>query len=305
MKYFFKRINIFVSNTIFQTSTKYVLMKKSIYLYIYLSICLSVSLNGQSTNSQDVGKGESIQRKATYNLEEIKVRWKKAALENCIGVPCAPFNCGTSTVSDIDGNSYNTVSIDTQCWMTTNLKVTKYNDGTTIPDSTNSTWGTATIGARTEYVAVGVSGYVATYGYLYNWYAATEARKICPNGWHVPTDGEWTSLIQFTVPTETVSATVIGNQSPTAGGKLKSTSTTLWPTPGFPGTDNYGFSALPGGYRNIDGSFFVFGNLAFFWSATEDASNFPLLRYLNRFNSEVYRLAIEKSRGLSVRCLRD
>jgi hypothetical protein len=84
-------------------------MKKSIYLYIYLSICLFVSLNGQSTNSQDVEKGKSIQRNATYNLEEIKVRWKKAALENCTGVPCVPFNCGTSTISDIDGNSYNTV----------------------------------------------------------------------------------------------------------------------------------------------------------------------------------------------------
>jgi uncharacterized protein (TIGR02145 family) len=307
MKYFFKRINIFVSNTIFQSSTKYVLMKKSIFLYIYLSICLSVSLNGQSTNSQDVEKGKSIQRNATYNLEEIKVRWKKAALENCTGVPCVPFNCGTSAISDIDGNSYNTVLIGTQCWTKENLKVTKYNDGTTIPDETANTagWGGLATGARTEYVAVGLSGYVATYGYLYNWYAATEARKICPNGWHVPTDEEWTSLIQFIVPTETISATVIGSQSPTAGGKLKSTSTAMWPAPGFPGSDNYGFSAFPGGYRNDDGSFFVFGNLAFFWSATENATNSSLLRYLNRFNSEVYRLNSYKSVGASVRCLRD
>ena len=125
MKYFFKRINILVSNAIFQSYIKYVLMKKSIYLYIYLTICLSVNLNGQSTNSQEVGKGESIQRNTTYNLEEIKVRWKKAALENCTGVPCVPFNCETSTVSDIDGNSYPTVLIGTQCWTTTNLKVTK------------------------------------------------------------------------------------------------------------------------------------------------------------------------------------
>ena len=305
MKYFFKRINIFVSNTIFQSSTKYVLMKKSIYFYIYLSICLSVNLNGQSTNSQEVGKGESIQRNATYNLEEIKVRWKKAALENCTGVPCVPFNCGTSAISDIDGNSYNTVLIGTQCWTKENLKVTKYNDGTTIPDSTNSTWGTATIGARTEYVAVGVSGYVATYGYLYNWYAATEARKICPNGWHVPTDEEWTSLIQFIVPTETISATVIGSQSLTAGGKLKSTSTTLWQTPGFPGTDNYGFSALPGGGRNDVGSFSSIRDNAFFWSATEDGSNDAWRRSLSNANSNVSRRDYSKTSGFSVRCLRD
>jgi uncharacterized protein (TIGR02145 family) len=280
-------------------------MKKSIFIYIYLSICLFVSLNGQSTNSQDVEKGKSIQRNATYNLEEIKVRWKKAALENCTGVPCVPFNCGTSTISDIDGNSYNTVLIGTQCWTKENLKVTKYNDGTTIPDETANTagWGGLATGARSDYT--GVAYDIASYGYLYNWYAAADSRKICPTGWHVPTDGEWTSLIQFIVPTETVSATVIGSQSPTAGGKLKSTSTTVWLWPGFPGTDNFGFSALPGGHRDSGGSFFVFGTLAFFWSATEDASNFPLLRYLNRFNSEVYRLAGEKSRGLSVRCLRD
>jgi uncharacterized protein (TIGR02145 family) len=73
--------------------------------------------------------------------------------------------------------------------------VTKYNDGTLIPDSTSSTWGTAAIGARTGYVAAGVSNYVGTFGYLYNWYAATDSRKICPVGWHVPTDSEWNSLI--------------------------------------------------------------------------------------------------------------
>jgi hypothetical protein len=181
-------------------------MKKSIYLYIYLSICLSFSLNGQSSNSQDVEKGESIQRNATYNLEEIKVRWKKAALENCTGVPCIiipppppppSFTCGTSTVPDIDGNTYNTVLIGTQCWTKENLKVTKYNDNTLIsldasggPGGTSGTWA-ATTGAYTIYGNESSTGANATnYGFLYNWYAAkgiattgsTTYKNICPTG---------------------------------------------------------------------------------------------------------------------------
>ncbi|MFN6072841.1 MAG: FISUMP domain-containing protein, partial [Bacteroidota bacterium] len=125
----------------------------------------------------------NTKRKAFYNLDEIKVRWKKAALENCPGVPCvvAPsFTCGTSTVSDVDGNSYETVAIGNQCWMKSNLRVMNYNNNDPIPDSTNSTWGTAIIGARTGYdvSVVPLNDYVGTFGYLYNWYAVNDARKI-------------------------------------------------------------------------------------------------------------------------------
>jgi uncharacterized protein (TIGR02145 family) len=297
-------------------------MKKTIYLFICLFTYLSVSLNGQVINSQEKEKNESIQRNATYNVEEIKVRWKKAALENCTGVPCvvAPsFTCGTSTVSDIDGNSYNTVLIGTQCWTASNLKVTKYNDGTTIPDSTNSTWGTAMIGARTGYdvSVVPLSDYVGAFGYLYNWYAVNDSRKLCPDGWHVPTDGEWTSLIQFTVPTETVSATFIGIQSPNAGGKLKSKSTNDRAGNGFgwdpgnpqpsPGTDDFGFSALPSGYRFDAVTFDEVRINAFFWSATEFDDDYAWNRDLYNDNSNVFRINYYTNKyiGASVRCLRD
>jgi uncharacterized protein (TIGR02145 family) len=271
-------------------------------------------------------------------LEEIKVRWKKAALENCPGVPCIiippppppppppSFTCGTSTISDIDGNIYNTVAIGTgttaQCWTASNLRVTKYNDGVTlIPDETSISpgtgWGTLQTGARTDYTgATGIpSGqtYVSTYGYLYNWYAvkgiatagSTTYKNICPTGWHVPTDGEWTSLIQFTVPTETVSATALGIQSSNAGGKLKSTST-LWNTATPPtGTDNFGFTALPGGYRRLDGSFGSIRNYAFFWSATEGDDDSAWVRYLIFLYGGVDRNNDNESVGASVRCLRD
>jgi uncharacterized protein (TIGR02145 family) len=233
------------------------------------------------------------------------------------------FLCGPSTVSDIDGNIYNTVSIGTQCWTVTNLRVRRYNDSTEIRfnnsggsgGTTSQTWSVLNYGAHTIYAndSVASPSNLTTYGYLYNWYAAkgianagsTTYKNICPTDWHVPTDGEWTSLIQFIVPTETISATVIGSQSLTAGGKLKSTSTTLWQTPGFPGTDNYGFSALPGGGRNDVGSFSSIRDNAFFWSATEDGSNDAWRRSLSNANSNVSRRDYSKTSGFSVRCLRD
>jgi uncharacterized protein (TIGR02145 family) len=233
------------------------------------------------------------------------------------------FSCGPSTVSDIDGNIYDTVSIGTQCWTVTNLRVRRYNDSTEIRfnnsggsgGTTSQTWSVLNYGAHTIYAndSVASPSNLTTYGYLYNWYAAkgianagsTTYKNICPTDWHVPTDGEWTSLIQFIVPTETISATVIGSQSLTAGGKLKSTSTTLWQTPGFPGTDNYGFSALPGGGRNDVGSFSSIRDNAFFWSATEDGSNDAWRRSLSNANSNVSRRDYSKTSGFSVRCLRD
>jgi uncharacterized protein (TIGR02145 family) len=199
--------------------------------------------------------------------------------------------CPATTVEDKVGNEYNTVGIGTQCWMKENLKVTKYNNGDDIPDGTANTsgWGALTTGARTEYVSSGVTGYVSTYGYLYNWYAATDSRKICPTDWHVPTDAEWTTL-----------TTELGGES--LAGTVMKKSDVLWTTNS--GTNTSGFSALPGGFRNLDGDFNVRDN-AFFWSATENDSLSAWIRTLNYDNSFVYRDYYSKSVGASVRCLRD
>jgi uncharacterized protein (TIGR02145 family) len=258
-----------------------------------------------------------IKRNALYNLEEIKVRWKKAALENCPGVPCvvepvtppAPaLACGSvSSVNDVDLNNYTTVSIGTQCWTKENLKVTRYNDGTVIPDETANTagWGGLATGARAEYDGAGIpsSCYVGTYGYLYNWYAATDLRKICPTGWHVPTDGEWTSLIQFLVPSETLS-TSSTTQSLTAG-RLMKKNDALWST--NTGTNTSGFSALPGGYRA--GNSGGISTMAFFWSATQDNVNVNNAWNRNLFTlNQVFRdnnYIGTKSVGYSIRCLMD
>jgi uncharacterized protein (TIGR02145 family) len=256
-----------------------------------------------------------------FQLEEIKVRWKKAALENCPGVPCvtAPAStCGTSTVTDVDGNVYNTVNVGTQVWTRENLKVTKYNDGTTvIPDETsNASWHLLFYGARAEYVAAGVTGYVSTYGYLYNWYAAagiitaggTSTKNICPVGWHVPNDADWTTLIRFIDINE---ITILnGTQSLIAGGKIKEKGTTHWGVES-PGTDNSTcFTALPGGYRRASSFGNGYSNLpwyAYFWSSTSDPvdNTKALYRELYDSSNDIDRRSWDKGYGYSVRCVKD
>jgi uncharacterized protein (TIGR02145 family) len=202
--------------------------------------------------------------------------------------------CGTTTtVLDIDNNSYNTVSIGTQCWTKENLKVTKYNDGTAIPEETNPTnWAGLATGARAAYDNSNTNA--ATYGYLYNWYAVNDSKGLCPTGWHVPTDAEWNTLTTF-----------LGGEG-VAGGKMKETGTTLWDAPNTGATNESGFSARPGGYRNPpSGSFLGIINDAYFWSATVYDASSAWLRDLHHNNGQVLRNYLLKGNGLSVRCLRD
>ena len=227
--------------------------------------------------------------------------------------PAAASSCSTSTITDVDGNLYHTVSIGTQCWTKENLRVTHYNDNTPIPldanggsGGTSTIWQNLTVGSYAIYANEASSGTNATnYGFLYNWYAAkgidmtgsTTYKNLCPTGFHVPTDAEWTTLTDF-----------LGGLS-VAGGKMKQTGTTLWNTdPGS--TNSSGFTALPGGYRNNVGSFVNIGSAAFFWSATELTGNNAWSRFLLNVDGTVYGnsnlyLNYIKSVGASVRCLED
>jgi uncharacterized protein (TIGR02145 family) len=235
-----------------------------------------------------------------------------------ITVNAPSFTCGTSTVTDVDNNIYNTVAIGTgttaQCWTASNLKVTKYNDGSPItPDATGTStgsgigemWSTRNSGAYTIYEHNNAN--VTTYGLLYNWFAATDAKKLCPDGWHVPSDAEWTIMIQTLDPKQLVTSvnvsTFTGVQSSTAGTVMKST-TVEW-NPGSPRTNTSGFSALPGGYREFYGSFDAIRNFAWFWSATEYDGSYAWYRALSNVNGFVDRGNYWKTLGASVRCLRD
>ena len=194
---------------------------------------------------------------------------------------------------DIDGNEYATVIIGNQVWMSENLKVTKYRDGTAIPTGlSNSEWENTTSGAYAVYD--NNETHADTYGYLYNWYAVDDSRNIAPDGWHVPTDDEWTTLTDY-----------LGGTS-VAGGKMKETGTSHWNSPNTGATNESGFTAFPGGYRNNNnGSYYYIGSYGYFWSSSEDDSNDAWLRKLNYSNSEVDRNNTDKRYGFSVRCVRD
>jgi uncharacterized protein (TIGR02145 family) len=220
--------------------------------------------------------------------------------------------CG-APISDIDGNIYNTVLIGAQCWTKENLRVRRYNNGRSIlfdanggSGGTSSTWNNLTIGAHTIYAndSTTTPSNRTKYGYLYNWYAAKgiyttgtitsiDTGKICPSGWHVPTDTEWTTL-----------TSELGGES-VAGGKMKSVGTFYWSSQSA-GTDNSsGFSALPGGYRIKDGSFNNLRNSAVFWRATEDNANNAWSSRLEYNSNNVSRNSYEKQYGASIRCLKD
>ena len=216
-------------------------------------------------------------------------------LQNQIELLSSYTSLLASGLVDIDGNNYPVVKIGNQIWMKENLRVSRYNNGDVIPVVTdNAEWRGFTNGKRSWYNNDS-STYEIPYGNLYNSYAVKDNRNICPSGWHVPSDGEWTTLVNY-----------LGGES-VAGGKMKTIGTAYWESPNTGAINLSGFSALPGGYRNFDGSFVNVRNDAFFWSAAENANIYAWLRNLFSSNGNVGRLnsyGVE-SVGASVRCLRD
>ncbi len=201
------------------------------------------------------------------------------------------------TISDVDGNNYKTVYIGTQQWMAENLKVSKYSDGTTIPNITdNSQWENNTTGAWAYYNNDAANN--AKYGKLYNWYALSPTtngnKNVCPSGWHVPTDAEWFVLTEY-----------LGGV-PVAGGKMKEVGTTSWGSENTKSTNSSLFTGLPGGYLEYYGGYCKeIGNYGFWWSSLENSAFYVWVRSLGYSEGTAYRNSMSKSSGYSVRCLRD
>ena len=207
----------------------------------------------------------------------------------------------TGTVTDIDGNVYQTVKIGDQWWMAENLKVTHYRNGDVIPNVMAISTGTdVSTGSYCAYD--NNKSNVNTYGYLYNWYAVDDNRNICPVGWHVPTDEEWKELEMHLGinQSETDNADWRGTDE---GGKLKETGVTHWTSPNIGATNEVGFSALPGGYQNPSGYFYDIGLLAHFWSSSEHDGFSAWYRSLYYSHSDIYRSRYNKSFWFSVRCI--
>jgi uncharacterized protein (TIGR02145 family) len=197
------------------------------------------------------------------------------------------------TVTDYDGDVYNTVTIGTQIWMAANLKTTHYADGTAIAKVTdNTTWSNLITGAYCWYNNDSAT-YENLYGKLYNWYTVVDSRNLCPTGWHVPSDAEWTTL-----------TTYLGGER-VAGGKLKETGTAHWVSPNTGATNETGFAALPGGIRVDGGTFYYVGLSGSWWSSTESSSDDAWYRAMHYHLRFVHSSSPNELHGFSVRCLRD
>jgi len=206
-----------------------------------------------------------------------------------------------SSVTDVDGNTYKTVKIGDQWWMCENLKVSHYNDGSAINlidiSVLDSTWSSTTEGS---YCFVNDS----VYGKLYNYYALADSRKLAPEGWHIPNDAEW-QIMEKNIGMSDVQVSNLSWRGTNEAEKLVVKSSSGWPiTSLLFGTDEVGFSALPGGVRITDGSTNTEQTTAFWWTSTL-ASNKAYYRYIDFQHKEIFRQRTYLTYGMSVRCVKD
>ena len=269
---------------------------KKVSLATFLTFVLSFSSVFAQNDTMYIMKSGAIVGQYNVNTEVDSVIFYKPTIEETTS--------GTF-IDSRDGNEYNWVQIGDQVWMAENLAY--------LP-SVNMVADGSENAAGSYYYVYGYDGTnvaeakatdnYATYGVLYNWTAAMNGEAssttnpsgiqgVCPAGWHLPSDAEWTVLTDY-----------LGGTS-VAGGKLKETGTTHWASPNTGATNETGFTALPGGDRYSDGTFNNIGNFGDWWSATENYAAYAWYRVVDYNGSNVDRSDHNKEVGFSVRCLRD
>lgn len=267
-------------------------------IVLELATISSVNLEALSFFYSDDGGShwKSIEKDCLTPVSARSVEW--AVLE-CLGVDAfvgdnIRFKAKvTSCIGPVhfDGYDYRVVEIGDQCWFAENLRSEHYANGTAILNQLDDeVWSETKIGATSVYQ--NKVRKVEARGRLYNWYAVNDFRGLCPNGWHVPTDSEWTQLTSF----------LGGSRS--AGNSMKSSRTD---SPSWDGTNSSGFSALPGGDRTYRGQFMSSGSIGYFWSSSEDryGDRYAWGRYVVTGDSEAHRANLNRQGGFSVRCVRD
>jgi uncharacterized protein (TIGR02145 family) len=202
-----------------------------------------------------------------------------------------PLPCPDSML-DADGNKYTVLDAFGTCWLKENLRSSHFQNGDSIPEIiTNTDWIAQTAAAVCTYQ--NNVQYDSLFGKLYNGYAVADPRNVCPAGWHVSTDAEWSGLIDS-----------LGGEG-IAAGPLKALE--WWSMPNAGATNEIGFGALPGGLRDADhGGFFgSLNNSGYWWSSSLESAPGAFVRYMNYPNVNVNRLAFSKKNGFSVRCVRN
>lgn len=259
-------------------------------------VCWSTVSNPKITDSKTTdGSGIGTFTSSIISLTTNTTYFLRAYATNSTGTSYGNeiiFTTRLGTITDVDGNIYNTISIGNQIWTVENLKTTKYNDGTGIPlVSSESSWLNLPSPAFCWYDNNPVN-YKDIYGALYNWHAVNTG-KLCPTGWHVPSDIEWTTLTSYLGGTNI------------AGGKMKETGTNHWIPPNVGATNESGFTALPAGQRYADGVFQYIGYGSYWWSSTAENVSNAYPRRINQAAPNVYADVSLRSNGHSIRCIKD
>ena len=235
--------------------------------------------------------------------EEVSFTTEKFTGEPCPGAP---------TVTDRDGNIYRTVLIGNQCWLSENLRTTHYNNGTPIPYVHEDTdWGALTGDGYTWYH--GMSDYAGAYGAIYNWHAVN-TDILCPSGWRVPSDDDWLELASYLISNyEYIDENNVGNKLKSCrqegsplGNDCNTSAHPRWAHDETHfGTDDFGFSALPGGSRNgVLGYFYGLEIIGYFWTSTTHTAEEAYYRRIYHDDGGLHRMIYFKKNGYSVRCFR-
>ncbi len=250
---------------------------KNLFCILFISLCAS----GISTKAQDtiyVHQKNGLIMKIALDLIDSIVFYNSPSAE--------------PSLIDGDGNQYTSVIIGTQTWMVENLKTTKYNNGLEIPLVTdNEEWRNLTSGAYCWHDNDSLT-YKEPYGAFYNWYAV-ETGNLCPTGWRVPSDTDWTILIDY-----------LGGET-VAGGKMKEIGTIHWTNPNEGATNESGFTALPGSTRWYDGQFPSIGTRGSWWGSVEVGACCGFNVYILHDSSSAVKYDADKEAGSSVRCVKN